>query len=103
MISARMTEQLLRSVKMSLRINHDALDMELREYIETAKSEMIRVGVRASVANNVELNLIRDAIKTFCKMRFETDVTLIERYEKSWQYQLDMIRKSKKYWSKRVK
>lgn len=92
---------LLESVKTSLRITHNKLDGEISEYIEAAKSEMIRVGIKSTVVNNGKLNLIRDAIKTFCKMRFETDVNLIERYEHSWQYQLDTLRKSPSYWRKR--
>ena len=59
------------AVKTTLRITHNKLDNEISDYIKAAQDEMIRVGINKQNAEDETIPLIRDAIKIFCKMRFE--------------------------------
>lgn len=87
---------MLDSVKTALRISHNKLDTEITETIETAKKEMERVGVDVAKIINTD-PLISDAIKTFCKYSFHSDLKMREGFFNSWQYQIDCLRKSKDY------
>lgn len=87
---------MLESVKLGLRITHSKLNSEILETIETAKMEMERVGVSKLAIVETD-SLIVDAIKTFCKYSFSSDLKMREGFFNSWQYQLDCLRKSKNY------
>ena len=84
----------LDNVKAALRISHDELDDLLTTQIYTAKAEMIRSGMDEAVANDETNFLVTDAITTFCQMRNADTIAESDRYETSWKYQLDCLRKS---------
>lgn len=71
--------------------SREYLSEEIDRNIKTARAEMIRSGVSEVLANS-DHELIEDAIITFCMMRMGESKT--EKYEESWMYQLDCIRKS---------
>lgn len=84
---------MLEKVKMALRISHDLLDSDIKDTISTARAEMIRSGIADHIANS-DLDIIQMAIKTYCLYIYASDTKMTEGYFKSWQYQLDNIRKS---------
>ena len=85
---------ILASVKTALRIKHNELDDLLNMQIATAQAEMVRNGISSTVAADSNNNLVTDAIITFCQMRNADTISESERYEGSWKYQLDCLRKS---------
>ena len=88
---------MLDKVKQALRISHNFLNNDIRDTIEAARAEMIRSGVSVKAASNDGDQLIARAIKTFCLGEYEKDPKLAEGYQKSWEYQLDNLRKSSSY------
>lgn len=88
---------MLDKVKLALRINHSILDEEIKETIETARAEMIRAGVSDSKVNDDKDKLIIQAIKTYCLYIYSNDTKMQDGYFKSWEYQLDCLRKSSPY------
>ena len=87
---------MLNEVKLALRISHNKLESEIQSTIDAAKAEMVRAGVVET--SIVETDpLIADAIKTYCKYSFASDVKVREGFFESWQYQLENIRKSEGY------
>jgi uncharacterized phage protein (predicted DNA packaging) len=88
---------MLDKVKQALRISHNFLNNDIRDTIEAARAEMIRSGVSVKAANNDSDQLIVRAIKTFCLGIYESNQKLAEGYQKSWEYQIDNLRKSSSY------
>lgn len=84
---------MLEKVKLALRISHTHLDSDIESTISTARAEMIRSGVPESVAYS-DADVVEMAIKTYCLFVYANDTKMSEGYFKSWQYQLDNIRKS---------
>lgn len=84
----------LDDVKTAMRIRHEALDDLISKQIATARAKMVRVGVPEDVANDDDNACVADAIITFCLMRNADTIQESAEYSKSWQYQLDCIRKS---------
>lgn len=84
---------MLEKVKIALRISHTFLDSDIEETIKTARAEMNRSGVSEVVANS-NLEMVEMAIKTYCLFVYANDTKMSEGYFKSWQYQLDNLRKS---------
>lgn len=84
---------MLEKVKLALRISHSYLDSDIQDTIDAARAEMLRAGVSESVANS-ELDIVEMALKTYCMYVYANDSKMSEGYFKSWQYQLDNIRKS---------
>ena len=84
---------MLDKVKLALRISHNLLDSDIKDTIETARAEMVRSGVSEDVAHDSN-TLIESAIKTYCQAVYANDEKRAEGFMKSWQYQLDNIRKS---------
>lgn len=84
---------MLEKVKRALRISHSLLDEDITETIAQARSEMERAGVMPDVARS-DSPIVEGAIKTFCLYIYAENVTLSDGYFKSWEYQLDNIRKS---------
>lgn len=84
----------LDDVKTAMRIRHEALDDLISKQIATARAEMVRAGVSEDVANDDDNACVADAIVTFCQMRNADTITESDQFSKSWQYQLDCIRKS---------
>lgn len=85
---------ILDDVKIALRIAHNGIDTELTANIAEARAEMIRSGINGTVANDDTNPLIVGAIKTYCKMVNANTDTDADRYDRSWKYQLDCLRKS---------
>lgn len=80
-------------VKLMLRINHNRLDETILDTIEEARAELLRSGV-SIIALESENPLIASAIKTYCGAKLASDPGERERYERSFVYQQDCIRKS---------
>lgn len=100
-------------VKLALRISHNLLDGEITEVITSARQEMIRAGVKESVANeglfpsnglypsdilypadDTPFMLVETAIKTYALEYFTRDTKEKEGYAESFKYQLDNLRKT---------
>jgi len=86
---------LIDSVKKALRISTDALNDEITENINAAKAELIRSGVDPEIVA-AEGPLVTQAVKTYVLSRMGSDKTMIEGYQKSFEYQQDNLRKSSK-------
>lgn len=87
---------LVEDVKLYLRISHDLLNDEIEQVVASARQEMVRAGVAASVANGEDegsVQIVEMAIKTYAKMYY-ADTKDGEKYAESFKYQLDNIRKS---------
>lgn len=80
-------------VKLALRISHNLLDDEITDVIASARQEMIRAGVETEVANGTD-ELVETAIKTYAIEYYTRDVNEADRYARSFQYQLDNLRKT---------
>lgn len=85
---------ILTAVKTALRISHSQLDTLLTQQISMARAEMVRNGMNSAVANDESNVLVTDAIISFCQMRNADTIPETDRYEISWKYQLDCLRKS---------
>ena len=88
---------LLDDIKLALRIKHNLLDTEIQSEITSARQEMIRAGVDSAVANGLTtgtVELVEEAIKAYVLGNHERDVRMAERFEISFRYQLDNLRKS---------
>lgn len=83
----------LATVKQAKRIKHTSLDEEIKRHIATAKAELIRAGADESVVN-AGGSLVEEAVVTYCLMKLEDDLKLIEKYEDSFGIQSDQIRRS---------
>lgn len=80
-------------VKLALRISHNLLDGEISDVITSARDELIRAGVDSTLANSDE-ELIQTAIKTYALAYYSSDVKDAERFNQSFYYQCDCLRKS---------
>lgn len=80
-------------VKLALRISHNLLDGEINDVIASARDELTRAGVDTELANSDE-ELIQTAIKTYALAYYSSDVKDSERYNQSFYYQCDCLRKS---------
>lgn len=87
---------MLEKVKLALQITTDVFDSDIEENIAAARAEMIRSGIAPYKANSDTDPLIIKAIKTYCQKEYNDD-DLSERFEQSWLYQLDNLRKTKAY------
>lgn len=87
---------MLEKVKLALQITTTEFDSDILDNIAAARAEMIRSGISAVKANSDDDPLITRAIKTYCQKEYSDD-DLSERFEDSWKYQLDNLRKSKGY------
>ena len=90
-------ESILESVKLRLRVSHNRLDSDYLDMIEAAKAEMERVSIDKAKASETDNPLIREAIKIFCQMETTTDMAKYDRLKESWDYRLDVLRKSEGY------
>lgn len=84
---------ILDNVKTALRISHDKLDAEITRLVETAKADMIRVGVPAGVVTSSGA-LVNQAIITYCLANMTEEEKLIEGYTRAYELQVDGIRKA---------
>ena len=80
-------------VKLALRISHTLLDNEISDVIASARKELVRAGVSSEKADGSE-EIIETAIKTYALAYYASDVKDAERYQESFKYQCDCLRKS---------
>ena len=88
---------LIDDVKLALRISHTKLDGEIADYIESAKDDMIRAGASNPVVNADSSKIVTTAIKTYVLARMTDNPDMADKYQKSYEYQLDNLRKSMYY------
>ena len=91
---------MLEAVKKSLRITHTKLDDSIQDTINAARAEFIRLGILPYKAEDDNDPLIREAIKTYCQMEYTDDAKKREMFYKSWETQVDGLRKSRNYITK---
>lgn len=87
---------MLDKVKLALGLTTSVFDTDIEENIAAARAELIRSGVSASKANSDTDALITKAIKTFCQKEYY-EGNEARRYETSFKYQLECLRKSAEY------
>lgn len=87
---------LLNDVKALIGISHTKKDTAITDTIDTAKAEMARAGIDVEAIVDTD-PLISTAIKTYCQYMYDTNDKRREGYFKSWEYQLDNLRKSTGY------
>ncbi|HDR3952998.1 TPA: DNA-packaging protein [Bacillus anthracis] len=75
---------ILKDVKKTLRISHDALDDEINDSIEAVRHDLMLSGVSSVKANNDDDPLIKRAIKVYCKAEFVTEAKEAERFQASY-------------------
>lgn len=83
---------IMQKVKLALRISHNLLDAEISDVITSARQELKRAGVAANKAEGND-EIIETAIKTYALAYYSTTKDA-ERYEESFKYQCDCLRKS---------
>lgn len=88
---------LLDDVKLALRISHNKLDSEITALIAAAREDMKRAGMTATAAADETSNLTTTAIKTFVLARMADNLAEAEGYQRSYEYQLDNLRKTAIY------
>ena len=88
---------MLNKIKLALRISHNCLNSEILDCMEEARAEMIRSGISSNKIHNEKDLLVSRAIKTYCLYYFENDEKKKDGFWKSWEYQLDCLRKSTGY------
>lgn len=82
------------TIKTALRIKHNKLDDEIVRLEETARREMVRVGVDISKAMDDQNSLVNQAVVTYCLMNLTEDEGLIDKYLRAWESQIDGIRRN---------
>ncbi|APF24011.1 head-tail connector protein [Clostridium butyricum] len=87
---------MLEKIKLSLRIDSDDLDEEIRDAIDSCKADLKLSGVLESKIVDGD-SLILRAVKVFCKSEFSTDDREAERYRKSFQMLKDHLCLSVEY------
>jgi uncharacterized phage protein (predicted DNA packaging) len=75
---------LIDDIKVSLRLNHYALDSEISDLIEAARLDLSLSGVSISKANDEVDPLIKRAITTYVKANFIPDGNEAERFQRSY-------------------
>lgn len=84
---------ILEKVKLALRISHNLLDNEIADVIASARQELKRAGVSETKAEGSD-EIVETAIKTYALAYYSSDVKDSERYNESFKYQCDCLRKS---------
>lgn len=87
---------LLNDAKSHIGITHTKKDTAIQDTIDAAKAEMARAGILSESIIDTD-PLIKAAIITYCQYIYDTNDKRREGYFKSWEYQLDNIRKSTGY------
>lgn len=87
---------MLDSIKKALRISHNLLDDEITEAIYAGQSELVRAGIDEDMAFSDDA-LIRQSLKTYCLKCFSNNKDMAERYDKSFECQIENLRKSSGY------
>ena len=80
-------------VKLALRISHNLLDAEITDVIASARLELKRAGVNSDYADG-DTEDVESAIRTYALAYYSSDVKDSDRYDESFKYQCDCLRKS---------
>ena len=80
-------------VKLALRISHNLLDAEITDVIASARQELTRAGVDSEIASG-DSEIIETAIKTYALAYYASETKDADRYNESFKYQCDCLRKS---------
>jgi len=80
-------------VKLALRISHNLLDAEISDVIASARLELKRAGVSSDKADGDDED-VETAIRTYALCYYSSDVKDSDRYNESFIYQCDCLRKS---------
>ena len=84
---------ILEKVKLALRISHNLLDDEILDVVQSGREELIRAGVSKEVAESTN-ELVETALRTYALAYYAGDKNEADRYDLSFKYQCDCIRKS---------
>lgn len=87
-----MARTALEIIKDALRIRHKALDDEIERLIGTARADIIRVGVDASLAQSDD-DLVLQAIVTYCLLNMSSDPELMDKYKRAYEIQIEGLRR----------
>lgn len=87
-----MARTALEIVKDALRIRHKALDAEIERLIDTARADIIRVGVDAILAQSDD-DLVIQAIVTYCLLNMSSDPELMDKYKRAYEIQIEGLRR----------
>lgn len=87
---------ILQRVKTAKRIGHSKLDEEINDLIEACKLDLDRLGIKKSLIENPDAQ-IRQAIVLYCLSNLSDDINFNKAYGESYQYQVDSLRKTRKY------
>lgn len=85
------------SIKARLRISHDKLDDQFAQDIESAKDELVRVGILREAVDAENDTLIDKAIVAYCMWIESDSEKMAKGYEEMWNQWRDELRKSPKY------
>lgn len=88
---------MLSAVKLALGITIDDLDADIEATISSARAELIRAGIAEEKADDDTDPLISQAIKTYCKSIYTSDIDKAEKFMDAFKYQQECIRKSEGY------
>lgn len=88
---------MLEKMKIALRIKSDNLNEEIASVINSARQELIRAGVDSEKAQDETDDLIISAIRAYVLSWYCVDDKQQERYQRSFETQLDNLRKSTGY------
>ena len=80
-------------VKLALRISHNLLDAEITDVIASARLELKRAGVNSDYADG-DTEDVESAIRTYALAYYSSDIKDSDRYDESFKYQCDCLRKS---------
>ena len=80
-------------VKLALRISHNLLDAEIADVITSARLELKRAGVNSDYADG-DTEDVETAIRTFALSYYASDIKDADRFDESFKYQCDCLRKS---------
>lgn len=75
---------MLDKIKLALRVDSDDLDEEIKDTIDSAKSDLRLSGVLESKIDDTDPLIIR-AVKVFCKAEFTSDNNEAKRYKESYE------------------
>ena len=83
-------------IKLKLGISHSLKDAAILEDMEVARLEMIRAGCNPDIVNAGDVALVEKAVETYCMMEY-SDPSLREKYQESFEYQVNQLRRSTGY------
>ncbi len=88
---------MLDEVKLVLRINAYAFDVEVQDLIDAARADLVLSGVTQEKANSDDDPLIKRAIKTYCKANFGWNNPDAEKLHDSYEALKTHLSSSKDY------